>query len=592
MWITLGMALVAAVTGRRRLLGLATLFSVGSCAVLVWALLAGDFSLEYVARTTSLSTPWPYRVAALWGGMDGSMLFYATLSMAIAWVGLRSRAEVRIGAGVGLALLLIAILFANPFTVLDIPAVDGEGLLAILQHPAMIYHPPVLYLGLVVLVVPFAVAMATAKTTDARVRRWLTVSWSLLAFGMAFGANWAYVELGWGGFWAWDPVENTALIPWLAVTVYLHTRQIEASKGSLRRTNLALAGLPFAFSVVGIYLTRSGVTGSIHSFAEDPTVGRVLLGAALVVTAAVVWRAVRSEPGETWGRLRPGRSLWLAINAVLVSLILVFVLAGTLYPAVSSVLGDRTVVVDPRFYVMTVLPLAVVVAGSLAVALRPRSWVVFGALVGIAALIALLVAGPSVGVVLLVPALASLALLVYAVWSAPRRLRAVYVGHAGMALLLVAIAGSSLGDDFSGPMRPGDSVDVAGHEVSLTTIETGEADRFIFVRAHVEIDRAHTLTPEIRAYEDQALPVAEPALRSTPVGDVIVAISLLFPDGETVAVSVFVRPLVWWVWPAAALIGLSGLLSLAGRDGAVSRRRRSATAMQQRGGTTTDRSAP
>ena len=192
----------------------------------------------------------------------------------------------------------------------------------------------------------------------------------------------------------------------------------------------------------------------------------------------------------------------------------------------------------------------------------------------------------------MVPALASLALLVYGVWRAPARLRAAYVGHAGMALLLVAVAGSSLGEDFSGPMRPGDTVEVSGHQVTLSSIETGEADRFIFVRAHVDIDGAFVLTPEIRAYEDQGLPVAEPALRSTPIEDVIVAISLLFPDGETVAVSVFVRPLVWWVWPAAALIGLAGLLSLAGRDGAVSGRRRSAIGAQQPGGTTSGRSAP
>jgi cytochrome c-type biogenesis protein CcmF len=596
-WAAIACAFVAVVTGRRWGLVGSSVFAALATLVLAVALVLGDFSLAYVAETTSLATPWPYRIAALWGGMDGSMLFYSTLVLVISATGAADAIPVRVTALVGLGLLAITYFFANPFLIPDLPPVDGAGLLAILQHPAMIYHPPLLYLGLTVLVVPFAITAGMVLGGSPRgewlavTRRWLFVSWVLLTVGMATGANWAYVELGWGGYWAWDPVENTALMPWLAATVFLHTSRLEESTGRMRRWNVVFAALPFALSVVGIYLTRSGSTGSIHSFAEDPVVGRVLLVSAALVAAFVAVLATRSDVGKRWARFRLDRSGWLALNALLLTTALVFVSAGSIYPAFSSVfLGDQ-VAVDARFFVVTILPLAALVAACLAVALR-RSWpVLVVTTVSVAGSVAALV-GPRVGLVLLAPAAGSL--LALAIDSVrrrpPRRLWPAHVSHIGMALFLVAVAGSAFGADHTGSMRPGESVVVAGHEVTLVSVGTGEADRYVFARARFTVDDA-TLVPEIRAYEDQPVPVAEPALWSTPRQDVTVAVSLLFPDGETVEVSVFVRPLVWWVWVGAGLIGLGGLLALFGRDGAAARRRRSAREGQLRGGTTTGSSA-
>lgn len=593
LWAAIILALLAVLTARRWVLAVSAASAGAAVLVLAVALLTGDFSLAYVAETTSLATPWPYRLAALWGGMDGSMLFYASLTLGLAAYGVKDRIPVRVAGTVGLGLLLVTLLFANPFVAPDLPPVDGDGLLAILQHPAMIYHPPILYLGLTVLVVPFAntagfVLAGTDRVEWMRlVRRWLYVSWTLLTVGMAAGANWAYVELGWGGFWAWDPVENTALMPWLATTVFLHTSRLEESTGRLRRTNVAFAGLPFALSVVGVYLTRSGSTGSIHSFAEDPVVGRVLLVGAAVAAVFVVVLAARSEPGRPWDAYRFDRSAWLGLNALLLSVALVFVSAGTIYPAFSSVFFGETVAVDSRFFVTTVLPLAVVVAASLAVALRARwSLVLIVALLVAGAVAA--VAGLGVGLVLLAPAAGSLVGLVAGtVWRRPpRRLWPTHLAHIGMAVFLIAVAASSYGSDQNGSMRPGETIVVGGHEVTLLSVETGEADRYVYVRADFSVD-GRTLSPEIRGYEEQATPVAEPALRSTPLSDVIVAVSLLFPDGETVEVSVFVRPLVWWVWVGAALIGLAGLAALFGRGGDGAKRRRSAREEQLPGGTTT-----
>ena len=593
-WVGIVLAVLGAVTGKRRWLGLAALAVAVATANLGVALLIGDFSLEYVAETTSILTPWPYRVAALWGGMEGSMLFYTGLSLIFSTIGLTTRTQVRVGAIVGLGLALVTLGFADPFVVSDLPPVDGDGLLAILQHPAMIYHPPILYLGLVLLVVPFGRCVGMVLAGEDRnawlhsTRRWAYVSWTLLTLGMAFGAHWAYVELGWGGYWAWDPVENTALMPWLAITAFLHASRVEAATGRMRRCSVVLGSVPFALSVLGVYLTRSGVTGSIHSFAEDPVVGRVLIAAALVtlvVTGLLGWR---SEPGGPWGALRLDTYSWLATNTVLLAAALVFVTAGTLYPAVTSVFASETVVIDSRYFAATMLPLSILIAIgtclSLGIGIVRYVLVMASALIG-----SVVIFGFGPGSLLVATAVATVALVGLALaLQRPRgRRRVASVAHLGVAVLLLGIAGSSFGTDFSGSMLPGDTVEVGGHEITLEAVETGEEERYLFVRAEVTVDGAE-LTPEIRAYEDQAVPVAEPALRSTPRVDVIVAVSLLFPDGQTVAISVFVRPLVWLVWLGALLAALAGLIALFGSGGVGAKPRRSATTTRQRGGTTTD----
>lgn len=597
-WAAIAFALGAVVTGRRWALIASALSGAAATVVLAVALVSADFSLAYVAETTSLATPWPYRLAAVWGGMDGSMLFYTVMATGIAALALKRPVPVRTAGAVGLGLLLITVFFANPFTVLDIPAVDGVGLLAILQHPAMVYHPPILYLGLTAAIVPFALTVEQATIGGdrgawiTRSRRWLYVSWTLLTIGMAAGASWAYIELGWGGYWAWDPVENTALMPWLAATVFLHTSRVEGSTNRLRRWNIVFAALPFALTVMGVYLTRSGVTGSIHSFAEDPVVGRILLSASALVALGVGVLAARSPAGERWEKVRLDRNGWLAVNAFLLTLALVFITAGSAYPAFASVFRNEEVVVDARFFVATILPVAVLVAAGLSLAIH-RRWAVYGLTVTIAAALSLLIAGWKVGIVLMATALASLVRLVVGLVRGRirGRLFTVHLAHLGMALFLVGVAGSSFGEDFNGTMRPGDTITVGGHEVTLEDLETGESDRYLFVSADFAVD-GRMLSPEIRAYEEQTLPVAEPALASTAVDDVIVAISLLFPDGDTIEVSVFVRPLVWWVWVGAALMGLAGLAALFGRDGAASGRRRSATATQRQEGTTIETVAP
>ncbi|MCI0424501.1 MAG: cytochrome c biogenesis protein CcsA [Actinobacteria bacterium] len=596
LWGAIVVITVSLVLPRRRIVvwtgvGLA----VAATLALVVALLANDFSLSYVAETTSRATPWPYRLAALWGGMEGSLLFYATLTVLIGMAGTRASVERRVVSLVALGLLVLTALASNPFSTLDIPAVDGAGLLAILQHPAMIYHPPILYLGLTVLVVPFARTVGAVLgggvdlSWSATTRRWLTASWTLLAVGMVAGANWAYVELGWGGFWAWDPVENTSLMPWLATTVFLHTSMVTDRDGRLRRWTTAMAMVPFALSVLGVYLTRSGVTGSIHAFAEDPLVGRVLLTGAVVTLALVVILATRVPAGSSWGAIDTGRATWLWVSGALVGVVTLFVLVGSAYPAYLEVFWDRTVAVDPGFFVVTILPVAYLIALLVGPSLQ-TTWsghgvdrTTLGLFVAGAvttALLALTVAveprAPGLGL----GALAGGALLVLARRHRPWPSR---LAHFGLAMVLIGAGASSMGTEVTRDMGVGDTVTAGGHRIELTGIETGEGDRFIYAEGVFVVEGGPVLRPQIRAYEDQVRPVAEPVLWSTPARDLILAVSVLSPDARTFGVSVFVRPMVWLVWAGALVSALGGLASW--RAGAGGGRRRPARAGRREPGT-------
>jgi cytochrome c-type biogenesis protein CcmF len=249
-------------------------------AALGWALATGDFTMAYVAAVSDRSTSWPYRLAGVWGGMGGSLLLWSALVAAWGWRRRPEGVERAAGAWLAAAFLLAGAVFATPWHRLAAPAVDGIGATPILRHPAMLYHPPILYLGLTALAVPWAVVVGAgfgpAGDWQPRVRRQLLLAVGVLTGGMVAGAHWAYVELGWGGYWAWDPVENTSLLPWLAALGALHA--LAAGRRHGRRVVLAAAMTSAALllAVLGTVLTRSGAAPSVHAFGEDPAVGRAL----------------------------------------------------------------------------------------------------------------------------------------------------------------------------------------------------------------------------------------------------------------------------------------------------------------------------
>src|SRR6266567_8920807 len=266
---------------------------------LEWALFQHDFNVEYVAAYTSRNLPIFYTWSALYAGQKGSLLFWATVlslfgSLALALTSSRHRAYLPyVGAVVAVVaafFVSVMVFAANPFDRLPYTPVDGSGLNPQLQNPGMVFHPPMLYLGYISITIPFAFAVAALLTKKldtewmVAVRKWTIVSWLFLSIGLLIGMWWAYVELGWGGYWAWDPVENAALLPWLVMTAFLHSVMIQEKRGMLKKWNLALIIGAWVLSIFGTFLTRSGVISSVHSFTQSP-VGYFFLG--FLVLAAI-----------------------------------------------------------------------------------------------------------------------------------------------------------------------------------------------------------------------------------------------------------------------------------------------------------------
>ena len=358
-------AVAAGLAGRRAgltnlILG-ALCLTVGAMTMLLMALLRHDFGLAYVVRHTSLDLPRAYCFAALWAGQEGTILLWVAMLLAAA-LAVVTRAEAgRRGAGTVLAALAVGffalLVIRSPFApVTDGVPPDGQGLNPLLRNPWMIIHPPVLFAGYALLAVPFALAVAGFWRGDIdgwleAARPWLLAAWFLLGAGMMLGAYWAYITLGWGGFWAWDPVENSSLIPWLFATTFLHAMLLHRRCGAFRRATYVLATLSFATVVYGSYLTRSGVLGefSVHSF---ESLGRgynalwlALLAAPLGAGLGLCCSRRRKSAGEP---VPPALNL-LAQATWLLALMSVFVLVGTSAPLLTGLLGKSSAV-EPTFY--------------------------------------------------------------------------------------------------------------------------------------------------------------------------------------------------------------------------------------------------
>ena len=617
--------------GRRGLVAVSALVTVG-LAALAWALVGQDYSLVYVADHSSRDTSWPYRLAGLWGGMAGSLLLWTWMLagwavVASRWLRRRApelaggtQAVLAVEAAVFLGLLVTV---SRPFATLAVPAIDGGGLTPILRHPAMLYHPPLLYLGYVGLAVPAAIAVAAlagggrARAWLGAARRFMVPSLVLLAVGMAAGAHWAYVELGWGGYWAWDPVENGALLPWLAGIAFLHSavvaKRSPAAAGRGPSTH-ALAFLAFGLSLLGAFLTRSGVTASVHDFAEARAVGRVLLATLAVTTVALAGLAVvrrrrgAREPIDavtTAGAVR--------VNNVLLLAVIVVVGFGVLYP----VLAGDDLVVTGRYFAVVTAPLALGVLAAIGVGprlgWRPRPWPELRARLrpawwGVAALVAAAAGLHDPGPVSLamIGLAGSAAALTLAEWrdrrcsqtekrgaaaggtpSLARRGRVApkarqrpspggaergevgsgagrsglgaggLLAHLGVAVLLAGVAGTATGTHRTASLVPGQSATVRDYTLRLEEVRPVAApDGGRAAQATLTVERADrrvaTLRPValVAASGDR---VSEAALRSTPVEDLQIALRTVSGGGGAVVVEIFVVPLAQWVWWGALL---------------------------------------
>jgi cytochrome c-type biogenesis protein CcmF len=565
-------------------------------AVLEWALLSHDFSLAYVTEHTDLSTPTALVAAGFYGGQEGSLLYWALVLgllgsaslVASASLGARLAAY---AAGVMAAilsfLLVVLVLVASPFDLLSVTPPDGLGLNPVLRDGGMLIHPPVVLAGFASFAIPFSFAAAAllAGRPDsawiAHTRRFALMAWSLQTTGLVLGMWWAYHVLGWGGYWGWDPVENVALMPWLATTAYLHSSQVQEKRGSLRAWNFGLVILAFLLVVFGTFIVRSGVVPSVHTFAISAIGPWFLAFLFVCIVFSVFLLAARAN--RLGGRAEPtalvSREGAFALQNLLLIGVVAVVIWGTVLPLVSGMFGQQRVV-GPSYYERAASPLLVVVLALMAVGpllpwgrafskqrrLAPyaRALLWPGA-AAVLVLIALVIAGErSIPALVVLPLAAAVAATCFTQftrlgqgWGLLRRRRrryGAYLAHLGLAVLVTGIAASHFWQQEKDvTLAPGQQATVAGYTLTYVgVVERQLAD-------HTELVGAMrfsgtTLEPARATYAGlggQSL--THVAISTTPLADVYVVLAGAGNDGSA-SFRIFVNPLVTWIWAGAAII--------------------------------------
>ncbi|HEX3004271.1 MAG TPA: cytochrome c-type biogenesis CcmF C-terminal domain-containing protein [Angustibacter sp.] len=584
-----------------------------ACGALEWALVSNDFSLRFVAENSSRATPLFFRVTALWSSLGGSLLLWLLVLSAYAVVVARpGRPSARMlqpwaaatVAALAAAFFAMTVFAAQPFGVLSPAPADGPGpnpLLA--DHPAMGVHPPLLYLGYVGLVVPFAYAVAALVTGEAGnawlavTRRWVLLAWGCLTAGIVLGAWWSYAVLGWGGYWAWDPVENASLLPWLTATALLHSALVQRRRRTLPAWNVSLAAASFLLVCIGTFLTRSGVVASVHSFTQS-AIGPVLLvflGVVLVaVVLLLVWRSDRLAADSAPAAPVVSRETGLLANNVLLVGLAVCVLAGTVFPLVADAVTGQQVSVGAPFYDRFAVPAAlallllVVLAPAAAWDGEPAARLLHRALLPLAAG-ALVVLGLGLAGAHGVRAVLALGLAAAAAVATVRgvvaharagtlrrRRLGGHVAHLGLALAAAGVAASSAWSvSTEASLARGEHVDVGGVRVTLHGVDRHRGDGRMQTAARVVVARGDARSaqrPGLVFFPARSMTVAKPAIWSSVRGDVYVTLLEAAQDGTTARVRVATEPLVGWIWAGGLLLVAGAVVA-----GVPERRRRTRT---------------
>jgi cytochrome c-type biogenesis protein CcmF len=625
---------VALYAGRRRLAASAqnALLAAFACvlvasAVLLAAFVRNDFSFVYVERLSSRELPLGYTLSAFWGGQEGSLLLWLLVltgyAAVVVAVSRRRRAELL--AWVVPPLALVATFFAfmlvavsSPFATQLAPP-NGAGLNPSLQNPYMVSHPPLLYLGYVGLTVPWAFAMGAllARRADeawiVATRRWTLVAWTALGVGQLIGAKWAYEEIGWGGYYAWDPVENAALMPWLAATAFLHSVMIQEKRGMLKVWNVLLVVLAFALSLFGTFLTRSGILNSIHSFTESP-LGPWFLGFIVLVVALslglVFLRLPILRSRTRLESLVSREATFLYNNLLLVALCLT-ILWGVIWPILSeAVRGEASVVAGPyyNFFLRTFgLPLLLLMGIAPLIAWRRASlrslghsflWPTVVAVVVAVALLALGAGSSPVGLIAYTFCAFVLASIVYEFVRGTRARQAVdggswphafnalvarnrrryggYIVHAAVVLLAIGVAGSAYDATRGARLDRGDSLTIRDYTLTYLGTTQAVSANAQELRARVRVDKDgqfwDELAPGRNFYPVEQQASAEPAIRTNPVTleDLFLVLDNANADGS-IQLKAIVNPLVNMIW-LAGIVFLGGSLIALWPDRAEERR--------------------
>ena len=574
---------------------------------LLTLLVTGDFSVQYVAEYTNKALDVPYRIAAMWAGQGGSLLLWTWLSAILAVViTVQNR---RKGWGVApyavTTFCVVTGLFAglvtfveNPFTLLPTPVADGQGLNPLLQNPLQIIHPLALYAGYILYTVPFALTISALVAGPKNgpwvkvAQRWNVWSWIALTAGIILGARWAYAELGWGGYWGWDPVENASLLPWLTGTALLHTTMTHWRTGRLRVLGFVMVITTFILCLFGTFLTRSGVISSVHAFGESglgPIMGGAIFLILLVSGGLLVWRLpmLRAPKSDALGHGWFGQR---ALAILMVGLT-VAVLWGTMYPLFLRVLRNQEISVTPEFFRVVCTPLGVAVLAIFALSPllpgqavedRRREGIVRGVIAAVLFVGLYALSGwqnPGVALVLTIAVLAlitvvrKLSMRVGSAWgsSADSRLLAAlrasgpYVAHIGLIVMLGAITlNANLQQEGRVTLKSGETASVAGQTVKLVSIEAGQVgDRTTFVGTVDLLGRDGSTMGVITTEQNQftdGQTHAEVGIHVRPTEDIYVVLEAADLSTKTVTLNVFTNPAVLWIWMGGLVMALGGLL--------------------------------
>jgi len=587
-----------------------------SFACLTWSYVVSDFSVLNVVENSHSAKPMLYKISGVWGNHEGSLLLWILVltlfGAAIALFGrhlppaLRARV-LSVQAMIGVGFLLFIVLTSNPFLRVDPAPFDGNDLNPVLQDPGLAFHPPFLYIGYVGFSVAFAFAVAAliegrVDPAWARwVRPWALAAWCSLTLGIALGSWWAYYELGWGGFWFWDPVENASFLPWLAGTALLHSAIVVEKREALKAWTVLLAILAFSLSLLGTFLVRSGVLTSVHAFATDP--GRGLFVLALLAIAIggsltlYAWRAPQLKGGGLFAPI--SREGGLVLNNLLLCTACATVLLGTLYPLFLDVLGGGKVSVGAPFYNATFVPLMLPLLVAMPIgALLPwkrgdlptvlkRLRLAAGATALVAVVLGLAIdrhntlalIGLIIATWLVLGTVAELAdriglfrLKGHESWrrlvGLPRAAIGMSIAHASLGILVAGVtAASAWQQERVLIMKPGDTTKLAGYSFTLQGVAPVDGPNYQALRGTIVVrdgnDMVATLLPERRIYGVQKRQTTEAAIHTTFFADVYTVIG--DQDGAGWTIRLYHNPLAPWIWIGAILCVLGGLVSLSDR---------------------------
>ncbi|PRY94156.1 heme lyase CcmF/NrfE family subunit [Donghicola tyrosinivorans] len=589
------------------------LLTAASFAALTHAFVTSDFSLRLVVLNSHSAKPMLYKISGVWGNHEGSMLLWVLIltlfGACAAWFGgnlpptLKARV-LAVQSAISLAFFAFILFTSNPFLRLAMPPFDGQDLNPLLQDPGLAFHPPFLYLGYVGLSMAFSFAVAALieGRVDAAwarwVRPWTLAAWVFLTIGIALGSWWAYYELGWGGFWFWDPVENASFMPWLVAAALLHSAIVVEKREALKSWTILLAILAFGFSLIGTFIVRSGVLTSVHAFANDPERGVFILfilaffmGGALTLFAA---RASAMEAKGVFGVV--SRESALVFNNILLAVAAFVVFFGTLWPLMAEMFFDRKLSVGAPFFNMAFTPFMVVLGallpfGSMLSWKRANGGRVAKSLVPLVVL-AIAVAALAYAIQTERTALGPIGLLLGAwmisgaaldLWGrtgrSGNRFARLFrlpgadwgkaVAHAGLGITFIGIAGLMAWDQEDiRVVNVGEPFELGGYQFVLSDVQQVQGPNYISTTGVVELGmngrQLTTLYPEKRVYPVAQMPTTEAAIDNGFLRDIYVVIGDPQADGGW-AVRTYIKPLANWIWAGSIIMALGGCFSLADR---------------------------